>query len=285
MQHTVLPGESLSAIARRLGVSLEAILALNPALRANPNLIRVGQVIEVPSAGSGASENTGASPAPSPAPVPRPPASGHVLGALSMQFESGGRGPATISTGHGDAGGVSYGSYQMTSAGGGTVARFVSQPDFRFRADFAGLTPGTEEFSGVWRDLATRMPDEFHEEEHRFIKQTHFDVLCDKIQRDDRVTVTTCSPAFQDVIWSTATQHGGNTDIVDLAFSAMRASGTFNPGAADFERDAITAIYAERGRKDGNGTLVHFSGNSQAVQNGVASRFVRECADALRMLP
>lgn len=161
MQHTVLPGESLSAIARRLGVSLEAILALNPALRTNPNLIRVGQVIEVPSAGSGASENTGASPAPSPAPVHRPPASGPVLGALSMQFESGGRGPATISTGHGDAGGVSYGSYQMTSAGGGTVARFVSQPDFRFRADFAGLTPGTEEFSGVCETWRRACPTNF----------------------------------------------------------------------------------------------------------------------------
>ena len=234
MQHTVQPGESLSAIARRLGVSLEAILALNPALRANPNLIRVGQVIEVPSVGSSASENTGASPAPSPAPVHQPPASGHVLGALSIQFESGGRGPATISTGHGDAGGVSYGSYQMTSAGGGTVGRFVSQPDFRFRADFAGLTPGTEGFSEVWRDLATRMPDEFHEEEHRFIKQTHFDVLCDKIQRDDRVTITTCSPAFQDVIWSTATQHGGNTDIAHLAFSAMRAARHFQSRCSRF---------------------------------------------------
>jgi len=41
--------------------------------------------------------------------------SGHVLGSLSAKYETSGRGPGTVSTGRGDAGGVSYGSYQLAS--------------------------------------------------------------------------------------------------------------------------------------------------------------------------
>src|SRR5262249_46471025 len=37
------------------------------------------------------------------------------LGSLSEKYESGGRGPGTVSTGKGDLGGVSYGTYQLSS--------------------------------------------------------------------------------------------------------------------------------------------------------------------------
>jgi len=47
------------------------------------------------------------------------------LGALSAEFESGGRGPGTVSSGKGDPGGVSYGIYQLSSKAG-TVAGFLS---------------------------------------------------------------------------------------------------------------------------------------------------------------
>jgi len=38
------------------------------------------------------------------------------LGDLSSKYETGGNGPTTVSSGKGDAGGVSYGSYQMIAA-------------------------------------------------------------------------------------------------------------------------------------------------------------------------
>lgn len=206
------------------------------------------------------------------------------LGGLSTKYETGGRGSTTISGGVGDAGGVSYGSYQMTSANGGTVARFVSQPDFPWRGDFANLTPGSREFSDAWTDIATNFPEEFKAAEHEFIKRTHFDPLCDKIRADDGVDITTCSHAMQDVIWSTAVQHGPNANVVHQAFAQMRNVGTFDTADPEFERNAIAAVYDERGRKDANGVLVHFSHNSPAVQDGVAKRFVAEKADALFML-
>ena len=78
------------------------------------------------------------------------------LGQTSKHYETGGRGASTVSSGIDDPGGVSYGSYQMTSQVktkegnvivGGTVAAFVKKS--KYTDDFAGLTPGSADFSAV----------------------------------------------------------------------------------------------------------------------------------------
>jgi hypothetical protein len=203
------------------------------------------------------------------------------LGQLSEKYETGGRGPGVVSTGAGDAGGASYGSYQMTSKpGGGTVGRFVTQPDFPFRGKFAGLTPGTAAFSNVWKQLAQTDRDEFQSSQHDFIKKTHFDPLVSKIVREDGVNVLTRSNALQDVIWSTAVQHGPGANVPHVALANIKT----RPGDPTFDEDFIRAIYAERGRKKPDGSLARFSRNSPAVQKGVAQRFQNEQRDALAML-
>ncbi|NMC34712.1 MAG: hypothetical protein GYA36_19995 [Veillonellaceae bacterium] len=50
------------------------------------------------------------------------------------------------------------------------------------------------------------------------------------------------------------------------------------------DEEIIQAIYAERGRTNPDGTLVHFSSSASAIQRGVANRFKNELSDALRML-
>jgi len=55
---------------------------------------------------------------------------------------------------------------------------------------------------------------------------------------------------MQDVIWSTAVQHGPNANIVQQAFEQMRDAGTFNIANPGFERNAIKALsLCVRGRK------------------------------------
>jgi hypothetical protein len=206
----------------------------------------------------------------------------HVLGQLSEKYETGGRGPGTVSSGQGDVGGVSYGSYQMTSAGGGRVQQFVSQGDFPWRTDFEGLTPGTPEFTAKWQAIAAAEAERFQAAQHDYIKRTHYDVLAGNLL-DDGLDIATHSAALQDVVWSTAVQHGPNTTVVARALATVRASGV-TPDTPGFDRALITAIYAERGRRDAAGVLVHFAKNSAAVQAGVAQRFVREEADALQLL-
>jgi LysM repeat protein len=46
--YTIKPGDTLSKIAKQLGVSLEDIIRVNPQIT-NPNLIKVGQTINIPS--------------------------------------------------------------------------------------------------------------------------------------------------------------------------------------------------------------------------------------------
>ena len=206
------------------------------------------------------------------------------LGKLSEKFEVGSRGPGTVSTGIGDAGGVSYGSYQMTSRAGGTVGLFVARPEFPFRAEFAGLTPGTDAFTAKWKAIAGAQPREFQAAQHEFIKRTHFAPLVANILTNDGLDVKARSHALQNVIWSTAVQHGPNTSVVHNALATLKSQGALAMNAADFDKNAITAIYVERGRKGPGGSLVHFSNNSAAVQQGVARRFVDELRDALQML-
>jgi murein DD-endopeptidase MepM/ murein hydrolase activator NlpD len=277
MRYTVRPGDSLSTIARAHGLSLAQLLAANPLCRANPNAIRVGDEVEIP---DGATVM-----APSVPVIPTPPTGGHKeLGKLSEEFETGGRGPGTASTGVGDAGGVSYGSYQMTSKNGGTVLRFVSQPAFPWRDDFRGLSPGSPEFTAKWKAIAAAAPEAFHAAQHAYIKATHFDVLAANALDADRLDVTTRSAALQDVIWSTAVQHGPNTPVIHRALAALRNQGVRDVDGSGFDRGLIQAIYAERGRRDALGALVYFANNSTPVQDGVAKRFVREERSALRML-
>jgi LysM repeat protein len=273
MTHTVKSGDTLAKIARTNGISLEQLLQANPRFRANPNRIRVGDVLNIP-------DNQSAPPLTEPEPQPQPPA-GRVLGKLSERFEVGGRGPGTVSTGRGDAGGVSYGSYQMTSKpNGGTVKRFVSQPAFPFRDRFIGLTPGAAEFSAVWKEIATARRDEFQNSQHDFIKRTHFDPLVQKIISEDGLSVLTRSHTLQDVIWSTAVQHGPGNDVVHRALRTL----SIGPDDPDFDRSLIVATYAERGRKTPAGNLARFARNSPEVQRGVARRFRDEQRDALAML-
>ena len=270
MKYTAQSGDTLSKIAKQHGLTLGQLLDANPQFKANPNRLAVGDVLEIPS-----------SEGPSPPPSPAPPGS-HVLGRLSEKYETANRGPGTVSSGTGDKGGASYGCYQMTSAGGGTVKRFVSQADFPWRTDFEGLTPGTDAFTAKWKAIAAADAERFKAVQHEYIKRTHYDVLVRNLL-DDGLDVGTRSAALQDVIWSTAVQHGPNTTVVHRALENLRVQGV-TPDSPSFDRELIKGIYAERGRRDASGMLVYFSGNSADVQKGVAQRFVREEADALQML-
>lgn len=46
--YSVASGDNLTKIAKRNGISLSALLNMNPELKANPNLIQIGQKIKVP---------------------------------------------------------------------------------------------------------------------------------------------------------------------------------------------------------------------------------------------
>lgn len=295
MTYTVQAGDTLSKIAARNGLTLAQLLQANPQIT-NPNRINVGDTVNLPNGTpaenptqpltSGANsaistENT--QPLPS---IPVTSAAGAIgkaiaeeLGMLSAKYETGGRGPGTVSTGAGDPGGVSYGSYQMASKMG-VVQRFVAQAGFQWAKDFLGLAAGTAPFTAAWKRIATNQTDAFQTAQHSFIKQSHYDPLAAKILADNGVDVNTRSFAVQNVVWSTAVQHGGATPIVSRAIATLSC----NCSDPTYDKQLICAIYAERGRKKPDGNLAYFGKSSPSVQAGVAKRFQNEQADALAML-
>jgi murein DD-endopeptidase MepM/ murein hydrolase activator NlpD len=294
MTYTVKPGDTLSKIASQNGLTLAQVLQANPQIT-DPNRIKVGDSINLPN-GAGATDATrplptnpivssteNTQPLPSSAAAVAAGALGEALadelGVLSAKYETGGRGPGVVSTGVGDPGGVSYGSYQMASKMG-VVQRFVAQAGFPWATDFQGLTAGTAPFTACWKRIAADQTDAFQKAQHSFIKQSHYDLLAAKILSDDSLDVNTRSFALQNVIWSTAVQHGGATSIPHRAITNLSCT-TSDP---TYDKQLICAIYAERGRKKPDGNLAYFSKSSPSVQAGVAKRFQNEQVDALAML-
>jgi murein DD-endopeptidase MepM/ murein hydrolase activator NlpD len=297
MTYTVKPGDTLSRIAMRNGVTLAQLLQANPQVK-DPNRISVGDVINLPEGSTGvpagSTEDTKPLPAIIPAAAaaaappskPAPESAGALgaalaaeLGILSAKYETGGRGPGTVSSGAGDPGGVSYGSYQMATKTG-TAKRFVAQSSFPWLQDFQNLTPGTSDFSACWKKIATNQTDEFQKCQHEYIKKTHYDLLVAKILSEDSVDINTRSNALQNVVWSTAVQHGPGTPIVHRACATLSCKQT-DP---QYDEQLIRAIYAERGRRKPDGNLAYFGKSSPSVQTGVANRFKNELQDALKML-
>jgi hypothetical protein len=199
------------------------------------------------------------------------------LGKLSEKYESGGRGPETVSTGKGDLGGVSYGTYQLASKVG-RADEFVRK---YYPVDFKGLKGGTPAFTARWKEVVRRDPKAFRANEHRFIKETHFDILVGRLSKGPGLVATRRSRALRDVLWSTAVQHGPYTTVVEAALRPVLKSKNVDELS---DEEIIRAVYAERGRKDGRAELVYFRGNSPEVQAAVASRFVNELRDALAAL-
>jgi hypothetical protein len=146
---------------------------------------------------------------------------------LSATYETSGRGVSTVSSGVGrggkpDAGGVSYGSYQLTSqsrrrnaAGrfeivrdGGSVAKFLTKDGARWAPAFKGLRPGSRQFDAVWQTIARREPDELHAAEHAFVKRENYDRAVRAIRSATGVNPDMMHPVIRDVLWSAAVQHG-----------------------------------------------------------------------------
>ena len=295
MTYSVKPGDTLSKIAMRNGVTLAQLLQANPQVK-DPNKIAVGDVLNLPDGSTGvpAGSTDDTKPLPSNA-VPVTASTGTTstseaagalgkaladeLGVLSAKYETGGRGPGVVSSGAGDYGGVSYGSYQMAT-NTGTVKSFVTQSSFPWRQDFQNLTPGTAAFSACWKRIAANQTDAFQKCQHEYIKQTHYDRLVAKILSEDYVDINTRSGALQNVVWSTAVQHGPGTPIVHRACSTLSCK----PDDAKYDEQLIRAIYAERGRRKPDGNLAYFGKSSPSVQTGVANRFKNEMQDALAML-
>jgi len=123
------------------------------------------------------------------------------LGQTSARYESGPSGAGTISTGKGDHGGVSYGSYQLSTKMG-TLKEYLDQSPYG--EQFKGLTPATPAFDAKWRDLAKTDPG-FGRDQHEFIGRSHYGEQ-DTALKGRGIDLSGRGMAVQDALWSTSVQ-------------------------------------------------------------------------------
>lgn len=211
-----------------------------------------------------------------PATLPTP--HGGRMGALSRAHE-GGAGLATISPRHsGDAGGSSYGPWQLAT-NTGTAREFVNglklaHPDYYER--FKGLSPSTDAFDAAWRQLAKDDPTGFEGAQYDFIRSTHYDPQIERIrERYPSFDVDQRSGTLREVLWSTAVQQRGLTPRI-----FERALGGADPSTLTDE-EIIRRVYPERGADDGRR---YFSRCSPKVQHQQVTRYAAEEREALDML-
>jgi LysM repeat protein len=205
------------------------------------------------------------------------------LGALSERYETGGRGPGTVSSGNGDPGGVSYGTYQL--AGNlGRPQQFLANEGRAWATEFGGASPGSASFTATWKAVAAREPERFEAAQHAYIQRTHYDVQVAHVQGATGLDFSTRSAALRDVAWSTSVQHGPETNAIVKAMAKVEALGIKPGDGQTYDRALINAIYDERGKRDASGALAYFTSASAQVQASVATRFGDERRDALAML-
>lgn len=127
------------------------------------------------------------------------------LGSTSNRFESGNRGAGTISTGKGDHGGASYGTYQLSSTQG-SVQKFIK--DAGYEEFFKGKKAGSKEFNRTWTNLAKYDPT-FAAEQHSFVKREYYDKAQQGLQ-EKGIDLSRRGRSVQDALWSTSVQFGAD---------------------------------------------------------------------------
>lgn len=204
-----------------------------------------------------------------------------MLGELSAKYESNGD-PGSVSSGWGDAGGVSYGAYQFSSAMG-VAADFVGwlirQGYSHSRTLASAGAPGSPFFSQAWAYVAEIDYDGFLAAQHEYVKQYYYDTAVQYLQRAG-FDAEKHSAAMQDVIWSRAVQYGAGA-VVEMFTAAAAQLGHPNLSYVDhfaFDHDLIRAIYLDVC------TTPEWTNGSPALREGLYSRFQSECNDALEML-
>lgn len=143
------------------------------------------------------------------------------LGSVSAQFESGGRGVSTVSTGAGDYGGVSYGTHQLASNNGSMMNFLNSKEGQPFLAQFGGQAPGTAGFNAAYKQLASTQGDALSKAQDDYITRTHYAPQAAKLQNDLGLDVSKRGKAVQEMVYSTAVQYGGNTNAIKRALQGL----------------------------------------------------------------
>lgn len=199
------------------------------------------------------------------------------LGKLSAQFESGKDGIAAI--GYDKRGGTSYGKYQIASKPG-SMDNFIQflqteAPDIAKKLQAAGpANTGSRQgrMPEVWRAIAAAEPERFGNLQEGFIRESHYKPAIEAVKKAGFHTEN-FSPALQEVLFSTAVQHGPNGAARIFTRAAEQVG--LKPGVPH-ETTFIKEVYAKRAGQ--------FENHTAEVRSAVHNRLHQEKNMAIAMV-
>lgn len=198
-------------------------------------------------------------------------------GRLSARYESGTEGAAAV--GYDRNGGTSYGTYQISSRQGtfGAFLKFLDEREPAMaqrlrKAGPANTGSARGNVPNVWKAIAAEQPERFEALQEEFIRDSHYNPALRGVRK--ALGVEELSPVMQEVLWSTAVQHGptGARRLFGRAAAQIAASG----GNPRDEAALIDTVYTLRKGQ--------FASSSPSVRAAVRSRFDDERRQALAML-
>ncbi len=203
---------------------------------------------------------------------------GQEIGVLSAHFESSEKGPGVIGYDH--SGGTSYGTYQISSRAG-TMKHFIDYlseqaPDIANKLKAAGPANTGHTFGkmpSVWKKVATDDPVRFSKLQYDFIEKSHYLPAVQQISDRTGLDISKAPRALQEVLWSTAVQHGPN-GAAKIFTKATKRAQTKNNGVKVAQ--LIGSVYDMRAGQ--------FGSSGPNVRAAVRSRFKEEGRMALAML-
>jgi hypothetical protein len=182
-----------------------------------------------------------------------------------------------------DAGGYSYGSFQIATKTG-TFDTFMQyakneDPGVYARLMKAGgskaALAGTPGFIAEWKAIAKDDPQGFQKLQAGFIKKTHYDVQMDLLKKNG-IDLSGRSDAVKNVVFTMATAEGPWSKTISQALQGKNIKDMD-------DKELINAIYDTKSSK----LTKMYAKNGAALQAGITARWGeggRERKDALAML-
>jgi len=221
-----------------------------------------------------------------------------IITSVAKRYESSGD-CGTVSDGYGDLGGISYGSYQLSS-NAGSVQSFlnfaVDYPNDNL-ANYARVLSeysiNSQEFIDKWREIGAIDPVGFGELQDAYAMERYYNPACGDLA-NNYYDVGEKSLAIKACVFSRAIQYGSG-NVVELFTEACRRMGYDNLSYVNdphFDYHLIVNIYdfliEECDNAYYSNGLYHspkdWCNGSYDVIGGLRNRFVHEKEDLLAML-
>lgn len=185
---------------------------------------------------------------------------GDYFGKVAATFESGGD-PGAVSSGKGDAGGKSFGAFQLSSKTGSLQA-FLNKTGYGKHFEGMDLKNPGKEVEDKWKQLAS--DPEFIKAQSQYAKEKYFDPHMAMLKKNG-IDLSGKGRAVDELILSTANQYGANSSVLMNAFKGKNVS--------QMEPEEIIRLAQEY--KAGS-TGSYFASSSEAVRAGVRNRIAKE---------